>query len=105
MPTRQRRPSLTKRLAITAGLLSLQVYLGYSAFGGNYGIEAQEQMAAQLIELDAREAGIDAEIAQYRERIALLDPSRLDPDLLTERARALLGIGNPRDVIVPLNDD
>ena len=102
MPTRLKKPSLTRGLAITVGLLGLQVYLGYSAFGGNFGIESQREMKLRLIELNVEEAAIDAEMARYRERISLLDPAALDPDLLTERARALLGMANPRDIIVPL---
>lgn len=105
MPTRLKRPSLVRRLAATAALVGLQIYLGYSALGGQYGIESQRQMQLRLGELETREAALDAEIAIYRERISLLDPNKLDPDLLTERARALLGMSHPRDVIVPLTGD
>ncbi len=102
MPTKLKRPSILKRLAITGVLISAQVYLFYSAVGGNFGIESQRIMDGRLIELSAQEAGLDAEIARYRGRIALLDPNRLDPDILTERARALLHMANPADILIPL---
>ena len=102
MPTRLKRPSILKRLAITAALVSVQAYLSYSAFGGNFGIESQRVMDVRLAELTAQEGALDAEIARYRERIALLNPNRLDPDILTERARALLQMTNPADILIPL---
>ncbi|MEX0861011.1 MAG: septum formation initiator family protein [Cucumibacter sp.] len=105
MPTRLRKPSLAKRLAITGALLAVQVYLFYSALGGNFGIDGQALMQQRLIELNAEETEIDAGIARFRERISLLDPNRLDPDLLTERARALLEMTNPADIIIPLGNN
>lgn len=105
MPTRLKKPSLPRRLTATAALVGLQVYLGYSAFGGQYGIESQRLMKLRLAELETQEAGLDAEIATFRERISLLDSNKLDPDLLTERARALLGMSDERDILVPLPPD
>ncbi len=105
MPTRVKKPSLARRLMVTAALVGLQVYLGYSALGGQYGIENQRQMQVRLGELEVQEQALDAEIATFRKRISLLDPNKLDPDLLTERARALLGMSDQRDILVPLPPD
>ncbi len=100
MSTRLKRPSLWKKLAIMAGLLAFQGYLGFNAVSGQYGLEANRQMLADIDLLRAREVSLQAEIEDYRHRISLFDPTRLDPDILTERARALLALVDPRDKII-----
>ena len=43
---------------------------------------------------------LQAEIDDYRHRATLMDPRRLDPDIVTERARSLLNMANTDDIIV-----
>ena len=43
-------------------------------------------------------AQVKAERALWERRVALLRSDRLDPDMLDERARALLGYVDPRDL-------
>jgi cell division protein FtsB len=104
MPTRQKRPSLLNALAITAVLVALLAYLGFNAVAGRFGIENQRLMQAALIELRVQDQQLNTEIERYQRRIALFDPARLDPDILTERARSLLGRADPSAIIVPLSD-
>ena len=47
--------------------------------------------------------GLKAERALWQRRVALLRSERLDPDMLDERARALLGLSDPRDLTLPLH--
>lgn len=100
MPTRVKRPSILLKLSITASLVAFQGYLGYHVVTGAFGIESQREMLEQIRILEARQAILQAEVDSYRHRIALLDPRKLDPDLLTERARALLGLVHPDDILV-----
>lgn len=100
MPTRVKRPSILLKLSITAGLLAFQGYLGYHVFTGAFGIESQKAMVEEITILEARQAALQAELDSYRHRIALFDPRKLDPDILTERARALLGLVHPDDVLI-----
>ncbi|WP_029039946.1 FtsB family cell division protein [Cucumibacter marinus] len=102
MPTRLKRPSITKKLAITGVLIAAQIYLAYNALGGNYGITSQLAMQDKQVELHATIAEIDADIESYRNRIALFDPNRLDPDILTQRARELVGMTHKDDLLIPL---
>lgn len=104
MPTRVKRPSILLKLSITAGLLAFQAYLGYHVVTGTFGIESQREMLAEIRVLEARQAALEIEIDSYEHRIALLDPQRLDPDLLTERARALLGLVHPDDILIVPHD-
>jgi cell division protein FtsB len=41
---------------------------------------------------------LKAERALWERRVALLRSDRIDPDMLDERARALLGLADPRDL-------
>lgn len=100
MPTRLKRPSRWKMLAVSAALIAFQVYLGYSALRGQYGIDSQHEMQEQIEELNARSASLQAEIDTYRHRVDLFDARQLDPDMLTERARALLAMVQPEDLVV-----
>jgi cell division protein FtsB len=100
MPTRVKRPSILKKLAITACLIAFQGYLGYHAVSGAFGIESQKDMFAEIEVLKAQQARLQTELDAYRHRIALFNPNKLDPDILTERARALLGLVHPDDILV-----
>lgn len=100
MPTRLKKPSLFKQLSITAVLLAFQTYLGFSVIGGNYGIENNKQMLADIDVLASQSAVLQTEIASVRHRLSLFDSERLDPDMLTERARALLSYTASRDIIL-----
>jgi cell division protein FtsB len=102
MPTRQKRPSLFNALALSSVLVALLTYLGINAVAGRFGIENQRVMQAALIDLRVEDQQLDTEIERYQRRIALFDPARLDPDILTERARSLLGRADPAAIIVPL---
>ena len=100
MSTRLRRPSLWRQLAITATLVAFQAYLGWSAIGGNFGIDSQKLMQADIVNLKAKSAGLSAEIDSYRHRVALFDPHSLDPDILTEKARAFLSMAEVGNMVV-----
>ena len=100
MSTRLRRPSLWRQLAITATLVAFQAYLGWSAIGGNFGIESQKLMQADIANLKAKSASLSVEIDSYRHRVALFDPHSLDPDILTEKARAFLSMAEVGDMVV-----
>ena len=100
MSTRLRRPSIWRGLLVTAGLLAFQGYLGWSAIGGNFGTESQKVMKADIVELKTQSAALQAEIDAYRHKVDLFNPHKLDPDILTERARALLSMAQIGDMVV-----
>jgi cell division protein FtsB len=100
MSTRLKRPSFWRQLLLTGALVALQAYLGYNVLSGQFGIESQRRMTAEIGELKARSAALKAEIDAYRHRTALFTPQRLDPDIVTERARALLSMAQADDIIV-----
>ena len=103
MSTRLKRPAFWRHLGITAILIAFQGYLGYSFFTGQFGIESQDVLEKEIEELGATSAALGAEIESYRHRISLFKSSSLDPDLVSERARALLSMSEPDDYVVMVN--
>jgi cell division protein FtsB len=100
MPTRLKKRPFWRPLALTVALLGFQGYLGFSAIGGQFGIENRTQIIADIEVLKAKSSALQAEIDAYKHRATLMDTRRLDPDLITERARALLNMASADDIIV-----
>jgi cell division protein FtsB len=100
MSTRLRRPSIWRQLLVTAALVAFQGYLGWSVIRGNFGLESQARMREDIVELKVQSAALQAEIDAYRHKVSLFDPHKLDPDIITERARALLSMAQIGDMVV-----
>jgi Septum formation initiator len=103
MPTRLKRPPFWRHLAVTAALFGFLGYLGYSALNGQFGIESREDILADIAALKARSGALQAQIDSYRHRATLFDARKLDPDILDERARALLSMAHADDIIVMID--
>jgi len=98
---RRRRTILT---AITLYALAA-LFIGYfwvNAFTGNNGLRAQHDLDVQMTALKQELARLKAERAVWDRRVALLRSDRIDPDMLDERARAVLYYVDPRDVTMML---
>ena len=77
------------------------MFIGYfaaNAFTGKHGLRAQLDLDQQLSAMQQELAQAKAERMLWVRRVALLRSGRLDPDMLDERARSLLGIVDPRDL-------
>lgn len=90
------------KLAIApAVFLGLVGYFGWNATQGERGSQAfavrQEQLKMVQVEL----ARVTIERDMWERRVAGLRTQRLDPDTLDERARAMLNVADPADVVVP----
>ena len=68
--------------------LSLAGYFGWNAMRGDHGLRAYAMRQHQLVTAKA-------------ERVAGLRANHIDPDTLDERARAMLNLADPNDVVVP----
>lgn len=85
-------------------MIAFQGYLGYHLIEGNFGIASQAEFSEQVVELQQQRDAMAQRIEVAQNRNSLLAADRLDPDLLTERARYLLGWGNPKDTIIPTHN-
>lgn len=77
-------------------------YFGVNAYTGNHGLLARQDLEQQSAELSAELSRVKAERAEWERRVALLKADKLDPDMLDERARAMLNYVHPRDLVLIL---
>ena len=80
--------------------LGLTAYAGWSATHGDRGLEAMAQRRNQLRLAKADVARAATELETWEHRVASLRNGHLDPDALDERARAMLNLAAPGDVVV-----
>ena len=75
-------------------------YFGYHLQTGEHGLKARADLERRKEVLEGELAGLH-EVKQRLERdVALLRPQSLDPDMLDERARALLNLAHPDDLVM-----
>ena len=99
---RRRRTILTALGLYTFAALFIG-YFGINAFTGAHGLRAQADLDKQLASMDDELGRLKTERAMWERRVALLRSDKIDPDMLDERARALLGYVDPRDVTLLLH--
>jgi cell division protein FtsB len=98
MVTRKRARSILTALGLYVIAALLIGYFGVNAFSGNRGLKAKQDIDQQMAELSTELAQLKVERSQWERRIALLKSSGVDPDMLDERARALLDYVHPHDL-------
>lgn len=81
--------------------LSLVGYFGWNATQGERGLQAFALRQEQLQQVQANLARVIAERDTWERRVAGLRTQRLDPDTLDERARAMLNVADPADLVLP----
>lgn len=98
MVTRRRLRSIVTALSLYAVAALLIGYFGVNAFSGNHGLKAKQDIDRQVAALSKELAGLQSQHRQWERRIALLKSDQIDPDMLDERARALLDYTHPHDL-------
>lgn len=81
--------------------LAITGYFGWNATQGDHGLVAYAQRKVLLHQAEADRDTAQADHDNWDRRVAGLRASQLDLDTLDERARAMLNLADPTDVIVP----
>jgi cell division protein FtsB len=102
MVTRRRLRAFLNALALYTVAALVIGYFGVNAYTGNHGLRAKQDLDQQIAQLSVELSGLKAERAVWDRRIALLKSDGIDPDMLDERARALLDYADPRDLVLQL---
>ena len=89
-----------RKILPTVLAAALVGYFGYHALHGERGFLAWRELKGDLSAARSVEAQIAEQRLRLERRTALLRTDNLDPDLLEERARVLLGYGHPDDLVV-----
>ena len=100
MVVRKRLRSILAALGLYAGAALLIGYFGVNAYTGARGLRAHQDLAQQISALTAELAGLKLERQRWEHRVSLLRSDAIDPDLLDERARAVLDYVDPHDLIL-----
>ena len=100
MVTRKRFRTVLNALALYTIAALVIGYFGVNAYSGNRGLRAKQDLDQQIAELSAELDALRAERANWERRVSLLKPESIDPDMLDERARALLDYVDPRELIL-----
>ena len=77
-------------------------YFGLSAYTGAHGLKAKQDLAQQQTSLTGDLERLRAERKEWEHKVSLLRGDNLDPDMLDERARAMLNYLHPRDLTLLL---
>jgi len=79
-------------------------YLGYHLVQGELGLLAWAQLEQRLDTLEREAVDLRTERQNLEHQVTLLRPNGLDPDMLDEQARAVLGYLHPQDVLILTED-
>jgi len=85
--------------------MTVVVYFAYHAVQGDRGLLALGKLRGEVNALQAQVLDVRNERFELQNKVHMLRPETLDPDLLEERARVLLGFGKPDEWIVIIHPE
>jgi cell division protein FtsB len=91
-----------RAIATPALFLALTGYFLWSATQGEHGLEADARRQNDLRVAQAQLAAAQHDLHAWDLRVGALRNSRLDVDSLDERARAVLNVALPDEIVVTL---
>jgi cell division protein FtsB len=89
-----------KSAAIPTFLLALTGIFAWQATQGAHGLIMRERRKTELAQAEANLIAARAERNVWRRKVAGLTPSHLDRDALDQRARELLNLAAPNEIVV-----
>jgi cell division protein FtsB len=85
------------------GALAILLLLGGLALAGPSGLLAWSENLSTLEQRKTQVQALSEERDELRNRVALLDPNHVDPDLAGELIRRNLNVVHPDEVVIKLN--
>lgn len=85
-------------------LFGLAGFFGWSSTQGDRGLEAKALRQADLAAAQSTLARAQSDLKAWERRVAALRTDRLNSDVLDERARAMLNLSDPADLILPYGE-
>ena len=89
-----------RRAVTPLACLAVVTYLAHHAFVGERGIYTHLRLEKKAEELSAELGRLEVERERLERRIALIDNDNPDPDMLDERARAVLNFAHPDEITI-----
>lgn len=75
-------------------------YFTFAAVQGDYGLLRRLEIEADLRAMEAQRRALEAEVARMENLTRRLSDDFLDLDLLDERARDMLGLVRPDEIVI-----
>jgi cell division protein FtsB len=94
--------SVFRKAAFPALAMIVMAFFGTYAIVGTNGALAYGDYSRMLAKRQAQLDGMKRQQAVLANRVKLLDPNKVDPDMADELTRKQLNVVNPNDVVVPL---
>lgn len=85
---------------VTCVCIALLGYFTWHGLKGPRGYAFRDKLAAEVLGLEGKYAANEKQRLLLENKVALLRPESIDPDLLDELARAQLEMAAPGDVVV-----
>ena len=98
MVIRRRLRAFLTALGLYVGAALFIGYFGVNAYTGNHGLRAKQDLDLQFTTLSGELDRLRLERTDWQRRVALLRSESIDPDTLDERARAVLGYLDRREL-------
>ena len=95
----RKAPTLSAALFLSV-TLGLSLYFIFAALQGDYGLFRRIQIEAEADGLEQDLDALRAEVAMMENKTRRLSDDYLDLDLLDEKARDILGLIRPDEIIV-----
>jgi len=86
--------------AVYLAVITVIASFAYSGLRGDRGIGALAEARAETAALERRLALLSEDRARLANKVARLRPDNLDLDLLDERARTVLGLARPDEIVI-----
>jgi cell division protein FtsB len=86
-------------LIVTCVCCALLGYFAWHAWKGPRGFPYRDTLTVKLEQLETKYEGLHADRVKLENKVALLRPESIDPDLLDELARGNLELAKPTDVV------
>ncbi len=75
-------------------------YFAFHAIEGDRGLFAYFRLKDQIVEAEQMQREVASIRAELEKRVSLLRPDHTDPDMLDERARQMLNLAHPDEVVI-----
>ncbi len=83
--------------------LGLLGYFSYHMFVGEFGLESRARLLTEIKTLEGERRGLQALRQRIERDVSLMRADKLDPDMLDERARAVLNFSHPDEIVIMTN--
>lgn len=95
----ERFRSSLRSLPLLMGMFAV-IYFGYHAVQNQSGVLAVIALERQIEQAETDLAAVIAKEQRLKNHVTLLNPPKIDRDMLDEQARRMLNLAHPRELVI-----